>query len=1288
MRKFVFFIYCSVVLSSGYSQNTERFYNISRRDGLASGSITAITQDHQGLMWIGTKHGINRFDGTEFIHFHTGNSELTSNDISSLLIGNKNWLWVGTYGNGVHKLNLTTFEIAPFIHEDLGNQINNLLHESDSTILILTNQGVARVNTNQPNNIVNLSSHITKSASAIAINKQSIWIGTNNGELFKLDQNNTFVSYSLANYSLGIFIQQLHPIDDQRLLIGTHQHGLMIFDIVDQSITKLEINALDIRDIIRDKNGTFWIGSDGHGIYKIKGDKITNYLHRSTLVNSLTSNAIQACFEDRNGNLWFGSAWDGLSVMDHRLENLELYYSDFEGVEESGVLSIYIENENLWFGTDGTGLSVKDPDKIPEGLAQLIPSNAYVQFIEKINGNYWFGTFQSGFFISEDKKNGKQTQYTTNSGLSHDDVRDVVAIDDHTYLIATWGGGLNVYDDRNNQFRKLGIGNGQPKDIVSLLRIGVDEILVGTFGQGVFLFKPSDFSCKRILEHLRNVVSIGENESGVWFGTWGEGLHFAERPFGKSVLFASEALPANTNIFSIIAIPSKNETWLATSEKIFRIDKLNQVQELPIPPQQYHINASYLDSEGRLYFGGTEGVTSFLPDEMEVTLAKDVEILEVKILDRSINEFESSTSENEHVVLNHDQNLITFRFTTPVYPSSRDESYEVLLKPLNSEWINVGRERSVTFADLNPGNYEFRVRNASSKSEKIFHFIILRPWWKTWWAYTLTSLIFMSLLYSFRRYSINLERIRNQLEIEKIGREKDVEISEIKQRFFVNISHEIRTPLTLIIGEIEHLASKIGASKSVSSSLNNLRNNGNHLIQLVNELLDFRKLDQGGIKLRVADGNIVVFCKEIYLSFLNKAEYQHITFDFCTVAPDIEVWYDRDQLEKVFYNLLSNAFKNTTQGGKVKFDIRLSDEHVELIIEDSGSGIPEGELKDIFKRFYQKENDQDGARQGFGIGLSIVQEIVSLHKGSVSVESSVGKGCKFIVKLKLGKDHFEEGEVITGFANSESLLGYDVRHIEDNIQPKKDLDLLIVEDNPEIRHFLTRILSERYNVQEASNGQEAYEQIQLGLPDLIISDVMMPEMDGITLTRKLKLNPTTSHIPIILLTARTGTVFKKEGFDTGADDYIIKPFNSSLLIARIENILNAREVLTSQIRNEMALRPDDLNLSTPDERFLKDLVQVVQNHLANSELNAELIAEEMGMSHSVVYKKIKALTGYNLVEFIRDYRLQQASEILGKYKFTVAEACYKVGFSDKKYFSQIFKKKFGVTPSEYSKNHG
>ncbi|MEQ9298480.1 MAG: response regulator [Cyclobacteriaceae bacterium] len=1281
----VFFIWS--LNTSALAQSHERFYNITRRDGLSSGSVTSIVQDAKGLVWIGTKQGVNRYDGHDFVEYHTGNSQLRSNDISALIIDHTERLWIGTNGGGLYYLDHSSGQIASYDDEGLGSKIMTMRMGLDSSLWVLSDQGITNLSPVQSPTTRYLRPELSTVASAMNLSTDTRWIGTSTGILIEMDSNDSFLSYDLSSNWPGATIQTIHPTGNGEILIGTRQYGLLMLDQRLDSIYRHPLPAVDVRDIIQDKEGVIWIGTDGQGVFSIAKGEIANYMHLTSNANSLVSNAIHTCFEDLNGNLWFGSAWDGISMIDRQFKALSFIYSDFKGEVESGILNIYIEKNNLWFGTDGLGLSIQDKGRLSRDVTDIIPPTSYIQFIDKLDGRYWFGTFQSGLYVIEDKPNGGILHLTSRSGLSHDDVRDIEQLDDHRYLVATWGGGLNLYNDRSGRIRKMGVGTDMPIDVVVLERMSVDEILVGTFGQGLFSFNSSDLTLRPSLSNLKNVISIKKHKEGVWLGTWGQGLHFSTAPFAESQPVLDEELPGNANVISITGADQSTNIWIATSERIFKVSPDLEVQSLPLTSEEFHINAARIDDSGKVYFGSTDGVISFDPQDIDNSSVKDIEILGVDVLDQPLRALDKYVSGSDRLTLEYDRNFLTFRFATPLYPSARDETYEVQLMPSNADWIDVGEERSITYANLKPGGYTFKVRNSHSEIEERIQFVILNPWWKTWWAYTIVLVLFFSLLYSFRRYSVNLEMVKKRLEIETIKHEKESEINDIKQRFFVNVSHEIRTPLTLIIGEIEQLALKIGGDRAVANAINNVRNNGNHLIQLVNELLDFRKLDEKGMRLKVAEGNFVVFCREIFLSFSNKADAQSINYVIRCDQEELLLWYDRDQLEKVFYNLLSNAFKNTPAGGKIEFFIERQEAHVRATIKDIGLGIPNNEIEDVFKRFYQKENDLNSSRKGFGIGLSIVKDIINLHHGTISVESEEGHGSCFSIELRPGREHFEEQDLIDQFENSDALTGYEAieaLQVGEPSDKKRKEQIMIVEDNVDIRRFMRDVLSSTFEVTVAADGLEAYDLIQQSLPDLILSDVMMPGMDGITLTKNVKQNATTSHIPVILLTARTGAIFKKEGYETGADDYITKPFNSAVLISRIENILKSRKALTNQIRNKLAVRPEDLNLTTPDERFLKELVGVIQSNLDNSDLNAKLLASEMGMSHSVIYKKIKALTGLKLVEFIREYRLQQAADMLAKYKLSVAEACYKVGFSDKKYFSQIFKKKFGQLPSEYT----
>jgi DNA-binding response OmpR family regulator len=446
-----------------------------------------------------------------------------------------------------------------------------------------------------------------------------------------------------------------------------------------------------------------------------------------------------------------------------------------------------------------------------------------------------------------------------------------------------------------------------------------------------------------------------------------------------------------------------------------------------------------------------------------------------------------------------------------------------------------------------------------------------------------------------------------------------------------------------------------------------------------------------GIQLRVAEGNFIKFVRELYLSFQSQATTNNIDYKFLARGDKLLMWYDRDQMEKVIYNLISNAFKYTPALGVITVEVDNDDQYGFLKVIDSGDGIDEDKLSEIFKRFYQSENASDLRKSGFGLGLSIAKDIVALHGGEIDAVNNDDKGICISVKVPLGKSHFTAEQQLKNFKDSENLDNYlSIENSERStisLSEFSDSTILIVEDNNQLRDYIKGLFPEVHNVMAASNGKEGFELTKEHIPDLIISDVMMPEMDGVTMTKLIKTHIQTSHIPVILLTARTNLIFKKEGFEIGADDYITKPFNETLLRARVYNLLKSRSDFRNKLLNDYITKPqDEFNLNTPDQKFLVDLTKVIEQNIHENTLSAKLISQELCMSHSVVYKKIKALTGLSMIEFIREFKLKRAAVLLVKYQMNVSDVCYKVGFSDRRYFSKLFKAKFGQTPSDYAKS--
>ncbi len=1287
MRKLLF-VCCTLIQIQLLAQPTKLFYGISTTTGLSSGSVTAIVQDTTGFIWIGTKNGLNRYDGLRFVHYHSSNSALKSNDISALLNDHKGRLWVGTNGGGLYLSDSESQPLRPYLSgnpaSSIGENILQLYQHQPDELWVISELGLFKI-------VIDGRSFQTKqildnaqSLNYITSTDSGYWIGGNRGQIlhYGLDFKN-YESYIISEKSSSRnTVFKIIKLNDHSLLVGTEHDGLLVFDIPKKQFIKTEIQSTIVRDILIDNDDVLWVATDGNGLYS--GTSINEFIqhkHIPGTQSSLISNAVYNLFEDRSNNLWIGTAWDGLSVIDTETKQFGFYYSDFVGAKSTGVLSIFTDNKNLILGSDGNGIT-----DLHVKLASKLPSDAYVQKIKKMDdGFFWIGTFKNGLYRINKRSVFHYHADQAGSKISHNDVRDILPLTKNTYLVATWGGGLNIFDLSINTFSTLDEWNQASLNPLEIVTMEDDDtvIWIGTYGGGLYKFDKKSYRLESVLSTPKNIISLKAVDDKLWIGTWGKGLFRMDKDSDKLTQIESSDLQSHETVVSIVS-GANQSIWIATKKGVFNIQSNLAINRLDQLNGEYHINASA--SNDQIFFGNTKGAVSFNESILESeTNEIETQLLDVKLFNESVlNRSELWSSEG--LALSHDQNTLTFEYAALLYPTSSKLEYQIKLAPTNKEWIDVGQQRSTTIANLNAGEYTFKVRSkVNPLSEVNLPFTIEKPWWRKWWTFAIVLILFTFFLYLFQRYTSNWEKLKGNLKIEKLTREKELEIGKIKQQFFINISHEIRTPLTLIIGELELLAAKTTKDKSIVDVLNKVRSNANHMTQLVNELLDFRKLDSEGLKLNVAEGNIVKFAKEVFLSFQNKALSSGIAYDFVVSNEEIVLFFDRDQSEKILFNLLSNAFKYTPSGGEISLTIEENDKYVFIKIMDSGKGIPPEQLSSVFDRFYQSENAQK--KDGFGIGLSIVKDIVLLHGGEIELESEPGKGSEFTVKLQKGHGHFKSEYILSDFQDSEELDQYGENVLKEAtvVINKEENLILIVEDNVGIREFIGKSLEGEFQVMLAGNGQEALDLIKKELPDIIITDVMMPVMDGVTFLTKVKSDRNTSHIPVIMLTARTGLIYKKEGFDLGADDYITKPFNSLLLKTRVRNILKNQQRLTDRIRNEFFINPKEISISSPDEKFLFDLTQIVDKELSNSELGAEFISKELGMSHSVVYKKLKALTGFKIVEFVRDYRLTQAGKLLLEYGCSVAETAYKVGFSDRKYFSQIFKKKYFVTPTEYAK---
>ena len=718
----------------------------------------------------------------------------------------------------------------------------------------------------------------------------------------------------------------------------------------------------------------------------------------------------------------------------------------------------------------------------------------------------------------------------------------------------------------------------------------------------------------------------------------------------------------------------------------------------------------FADDAGNLFFGGADGLNvidhgsiSKNPFEPKVVL-KDFRIFNEPV---RVNEphhgkviLKKTLDQTQQIRLKYYENSFSFELVALHFAAPQKNNFAYKLDGFDRGWrYTAANQRYINYTNLRDGDYVLKVKASNNDgvwgAEKELRILIAPPWWRTVWAIGLYALIIILILYAFRRLILMRANFINNLKLERLEKQNLERLNRAKLQFFTNISHEFRTPLTLIAGPLQHILDSGEANRFMRDQLVIINQNTQRLLRLVGQLLDFRKADGRNLDLKVAEGNLVKFLKEIQLSFLGLANSHQVDLKFQASSNVIKVWYDRDQLEKVFFNLLSNAFKHTPKGGIVSIGLVEYENRVDVLIEDSGSGIRPENFENVFKRFFS----QDEEHHGIGIGLALAKSLVDLHYGEIRVESEEGRFTRFIVSLKLGNAHFNQSEIIHDFKDSEAIATYPDIPVFSETEPEEDNKtftasdlenwpkLLVVEDNADVRTYVKSIFKGQYVILEAEDGQSGLELALEEMPDLVISDVMMPVMDGIAFCKALKEDVKTSHIPVILLTARTSLIFKVEGLESGADDYVTKPFNPQFLKLKVRNIIKSRESLKKEFRDSEVLKiePKRVTLTSKDEQFIQAALESVESNMSNSEYTVEDLWRDTGMSRMQLYRKLKALTGQSANEFIRTIRLKRAAQLIEQNELTIAEVTYEVGFSDLPYFRSCFKKQFGVNPSAFGK---
>ncbi|MEM9142687.1 MAG: ATP-binding protein, partial [Bacteroidota bacterium] len=824
-----------------------------------------------------------------------------------------------------------------------------------------------------------------------------------------------------------------------------------------------------------------------------------------------------------------------------------------------------------------------------------------------------------------------------------------------------------------------------------------DKLYIGTDENGLFI---QDLGSKGFL-HLNNktphngwtlptnkiYTALTDQQENLWLGT-DKGAMFLDKDLkSATVINATDGL-TNLNVIGILE-SAKGNIWFSTYDGLYRYEKSSKkvsafYKEDGLTFNDFNQNAYHKTSNNTLFFGGVRGLVAF--DSIDdPARSRDIWMFPTK--------FEYYDADTETDMELYATNTGRYDFDLPYFKNSFSITYSIndcyntetnkyayKLEGLTENWVNLGSQTTLNLLSIPPGDHVLRIKGSNpagieSSNELRYNIRVAQVFYKRPWVQAATVLFLLGLV----ALALHYRSVRQQ---------KD-NINKLKQRFFTNISHEIRTPLTLILGTLNNLL-KGDFNAEEQRQLATLKSSTGRLNNLVNELLNIRRLETGNTKLRMSENNLVPFVHEIFLAFSQQAIAKGIVYEFKNPRPHIPVWFDKTQLEKTVYNLLTNAFKFTSANDTITVEVAQKDGHAYIQVADSGQGIPEDKLQHIFERFYQNEGSLS-ENLGFGIGLSLSKDIVELHSGTIEVTSTLGQGSCFNVLLPLGDNHVDPLHIVE-YQNEEEFMDIENGAAANKAPVPMDKELLnslvlIVEDNQHLQEYLKILLSKDFEVLVAPDGKIGLELALELCPDLVISDVMMPVKDGITLCYELKTNIMTSHIPVILLTARAAVENIMEGYETGADDYLVKPFDEEVLKIRVKNLLSNRKQLREKYINEGLLHPKEITLTSPDQEFLGKLNTIIEENLEEPEFQMDRLALDMAMSHSSIYKKLKALTGMTIIGFIKDFRLRRAAQMLEQHKLSITDISFKVGYTDRKHFSQEFKKKFGRTPSEYAKEH-
>ena len=1298
---------------------------------ISNRQIQTIYEDKSGSVWIGTTVGLNYFDRatetfTRYVHDPDNSTNINANYVTNIYDDRAGNLLVGT-GTG---LNLLDREAKTFKHIYFGDSVSSIGVKAFIEDTLTGNFYIGIENTIM---IFDTEKKIHKES---GVNKSNLKLGTINS-FFQSANGNIWIGHSRG---LALFNSVTNTINN--------------YQPVPSLDYRRENN---IGQLTEDEYGFIWgagpMGFNVHGLVCFNSASRQFKIYNSVpdKPNSLSRNNVSYVYKDNSGVLWVATGWGGLNKWDRYKKKFKHFTYYPGGPKEEHFNIVYSLTENpdgvIWFGTERGLYSFNRFTNIFQNYryTTIDKNNTVTSIYSDNTGIIWFGTLTKGLgrfnpvtgsfhFYSNDPNDS--------SSISHNVIRCILPEDNNVLWIGTRGGGINkfnmttgdfidyIHDPKNHNSLSQNDVNCIYKDRKSQLWVGTNWM------GGLNLFDRTNESFKLIsLQKSRldpkelstansTILSIIEDSKGrFWVSTYDGNLNLIDRERGIPVSKITEKDGLANNLISSILEDDAGNLWLGTANGLSRFNLethsiRNFFTSTIFEENRYYLNSVCKTSTGEMLFGTYDGFIMFHPDSIKDNpIPPNVVISNVSLFNRPGEnlKFDEFISEMKELNLSYNENDLRFDYVGLHFGEPRKNGYKYKLEGFDKNWIDAGTQRNATYTNLDAGEYVFRVTACNrdgvwNEQGATLKIIIPPPWWATWWSYIFYGLIGISFLYFIRRYELNRVNWKNQFKLDEVKLEERAEIDQLKSRFFANISHEFRTPLTLILGPIEKILSGL-VEEETQKQANLVKRNANRLLGLISQLLDLSKLEAGKLELRTSKSNIVPFIKGISMSFESIAERKDITLKVKSSSDEIDLYFDKEKMTKIMTNLLSNAFKFTPEGGQITVSVNEGENNsIDIKVRDTGVGISEEELSKLFDRFYQVDSSQTREHEGTGIGLALTKELVELHHGTISVDSKLGSWAEFTVTLPIGREHLKGEEIVEDklpsgdFIISDSGL-QEVKEIEsshfdklsvtggDNELGEDKNIVLVVEDNYDVREFIRDSLGDEFQIEEASDGEQGVRKAEKIIPDLIISDVMMPKMDGNELTRILKNDEKTSHIPIILLTAKAEQESRLEGLETGADDYLTKPFDTKELQIRIKNLINIRKKLQEKFgRGEYFIKPEENlslsgeakagKLSNLEEQFMSKVVEVIEKHISEEEFSIEQFAKEIYLSRMQLHRKLKALTGKSANLYVRSFRLMRARKMIEERQGNISEIAYAVGFSSPAYFTRCFKEEYGVPPRE------